>query len=44
MRLFYCESEHHLGPCCYSCGEEAEYDMGVIMDGWCCCRDERAKR
>jgi hypothetical protein len=43
-RLFYCESEHHLGPCCYSCGEEAEYDMGVIMDGWCCCRDERAKR
>lgn len=36
---FYSCSEHHLGSCCYSCFEEA--DFGVMQDGWCCCRDER---
>lgn len=38
----YCHSEHHLGPCCWSCESEAQdgyYD--IRSDGWCCCRDER---
>jgi hypothetical protein len=38
---YYIESEYHRGVCCYSCADEAEYDMGVMQDGWCCCRDER---
>ena len=36
---YWCHSEHHKGPCCYSCEEESAY--GVMQDGWCCCRDER---
>jgi hypothetical protein len=41
---YWCESEHHKGPCCYSCHEEFwEHSTGVQMDGWCCCRDERTK-
>lgn len=41
---FWCASEHHRGPCCGSCIGEYEDGYqggGVIMDGWCCCRDER---
>jgi hypothetical protein len=32
---------HHLGYCCGSCQSEYEDGFGVIMDGWCCCKDER---
>jgi hypothetical protein len=38
---YYCDSEYHLGPCCYSCSEEASYGTGVRYDGWCCCHDQR---
>jgi hypothetical protein len=41
---YYIDSEHHRGSCCYSCFDEFEYGTGVMMDGWCCCRDERSKR
>lgn len=40
---FYYVTENHLGGCCYSCAEEYEYSTGVMMDGWCCCREERPK-
>jgi hypothetical protein len=43
LRQFFIESEHHRGPCCLSCADEWDAGTGVIMDGWCCCRDERAK-
>lgn len=35
---FYCQSEHHHGTCCYSCFDEWQVGIGVMMDGWCCCR------
>lgn len=34
-------SEHHLGWCCWTCVVEDEEGRGVIMDGYCCCRDGR---
>lgn len=40
---YYVHSEGHLGICCCSCGDEYEHGTGVIMDGWCCCRDERSR-
>jgi hypothetical protein len=40
---FYCATENHLGGCCYSCYDEADMGTGVIMDGWCCCQDERGR-
>ncbi len=39
--LYYCTSPHHRGLCCFSCDDELEHGIGVQMDGWCCCRDER---
>jgi len=42
---YYCQSEHHRGLCCGSCYSEYEDGYqggGVMVDGWCCCRDERA--
>jgi hypothetical protein len=39
---YYCNSLHHLGPCCVSCvGEYEDGDGSVIEDGWCCCQDKR---
>lgn len=38
---YHCQSEHHRGPCCGSCQWEFEEQSGVMMDGWCCCRDGR---
>lgn len=41
---YYCQSEHHRGLCCSSCyGEylDGYQGGGVMMDGWCCCQDER---
>lgn len=35
------EVKHHEGDCCGSCFGEFEEDFGVIMDGYCCCKDER---
>lgn len=38
---------HHDGPCCGSCQGEFEDGFqggGPMMDGWCCCRDERMPR
>ncbi|MFJ9847519.1 DUF6221 family protein [Kitasatospora sp. NPDC101155] len=35
---------HHPGACCQSCWEEAEDGAGVMVDGWCCCRDGRENR
>lgn len=38
---YYIESEHHKDTCCRPCQTEFEEGYGVIMDGWCCCRDSR---
>lgn len=39
---YYCTSEYHIGPCCWSCESEAEDGYyNIRADGWCCCRDER---
>lgn len=43
----YCSSEHHRGPCCFSCHSEyldGYQGGGVMADGWCCCYDERMGR
>ena len=40
----HAESPHHTGWCCSSCAAEYEYGMGVMIDGWCCCKDRRAKQ
>lgn len=42
LSRYFCQSEHHRGPCCSSCESEAEDGFGIWVDGWCCCRDERA--
>lgn len=37
-------SEHHRDWCCTSCFAEYEDGYqggGPIMDGWCCCKDQR---
>jgi hypothetical protein len=42
---YWCQSEHHKGPCCGPCEGEFEDGYqggGVMMDGWCCCKDGRA--
>ncbi len=47
LSAFHCQSLHHLGPCCGSCYGEFEDGYqggGVMMDGWCCCHDERMPR
>lgn len=41
--IFYCTSRYHRGLCCFSCDYDYEENTGVMMDGWCCCRDERIK-
>lgn len=38
---YHCQSEHHRGLCCLPCDDEYEAGVGVMMDGWCCCRDQR---
>lgn len=38
---YYASSEYHRGLCCASCEDEYEAGTGVMMDGLCCCRDER---
>lgn len=38
---YYVRSEYHKGSCCFSCIAEFDEDSGVIMDGYCCCRDSR---
>lgn len=42
--IFWCDSEHHIGPCCGSCIGEFEDGFGVMMDGWCCCKDPRMQK
>jgi hypothetical protein len=39
---FYCETEHHCGPCCNSCFDEFQDGYGVMLDGWCCCQAVRS--
>lgn len=41
---YYVHSEWHRGVCCFSCNAEYEHGTGVMMDGWCCCRDGRIGR
>ena len=41
---YFIDSVHHRGPCCSSCFDEWGYGTGVMVDGWCCCRDERSGR
>lgn len=38
---FWVWSEHHRGSHCGACLNEEYEGTGVIMDGWCCCRDSR---
>ena len=42
----YADSLHHTGWCCSACIGEYEDGYqggGVMVDGWCCCRDRRIK-
>lgn len=43
LGAYWCTSEEHPGPCCISCQWEAYEDTGVVMDGYCCCQDQRGK-
>jgi hypothetical protein len=38
---YWCDSQHHKGPHCGSCLGEFEDGFGVLMDGYCCCRQIR---
>jgi hypothetical protein len=47
LTAYHCQSEHHLGPCCTSCiGEynDGYQGGGVMVDGYCCCHDDRIER
>lgn len=44
LSQYYVTSEHHKDTCCMSCISEFENDYGVILEGWCCCRDERIQK
>lgn len=40
---YYCTSEYHRGICCTSCWDEYQDGYGVMMDGRCCCHDQRPR-
>jgi hypothetical protein len=43
LAAYWVTSEHHRGSCCVSCHWEFGEGIGVIQDGYCCCRDGRGR-